>query len=74
MTTFNYAHPEMLVESEWLAERLSDHAIRIVDCDITPSYQRAHIPGAVGIPNALATGDNYWKNPEDRVHVMTPEQ
>lgn len=72
--TQSYAHPEMLVETEWLAERLEEPGVRVVDCDLTEAYRRAHILGAVGIPDAVSTGDNYWKNPDDRVYVMTPEQ
>jgi len=73
-TDGGYAHPEMLVDTDWLAQHLDDPTVRIVDCDILDAYRRAHIPGAVAISGAVATGDNYWKNPDDRVHVMTPEQ
>lgn len=72
-TPSGYAHPELLVESQWLAEHLEDPDVRIVDCDLIAAYRRAHIPGAVGIVSAMAAGDNYWKDPQDRVHVMPPE-
>ena len=51
-----YAHPESLVETEWLAAHLDDPDIRVVDASfklpgITPTaredYDRGHIPGAV---------------------------
>jgi thiosulfate/3-mercaptopyruvate sulfurtransferase len=51
-----YAHPESLVETEWLAAHLDDPDIRVVDASfklpgITPmareDYDRGHIPGAV---------------------------
>ena len=51
-----YAHPESLVEAEWLAVHLDDPDIRVVDASfklpgITPTaredYDRGHIPGAV---------------------------
>jgi thiosulfate/3-mercaptopyruvate sulfurtransferase len=51
-----YAHPESLVETEWLAAHLDDPNIRVVDASfklpgITPmareDYDRGHIPGAV---------------------------
>jgi thiosulfate/3-mercaptopyruvate sulfurtransferase len=44
-----YANPNALVETEWLAEHLSDDDIRIieVDEDVT-AYEKGHIPGAVG--------------------------
>ena len=47
MTT--YAHPEALVETAWLAERLSDPALRVIEVDEdTSAYQKGHIPGAIG--------------------------
>lgn len=44
----NYAHPEVLVDTQWLAEHLQDPKVRIVEVDMTPErYQNAHIPGAI---------------------------
>ncbi len=45
-----YAHPDALVEAEWLAEHLNDDGIRIVESneDIL-LYDTGHIPGAVHI-------------------------
>lgn len=37
----------ILVEQAWLAARLGDADLRIVDCDGGVAYRRAHIPGAV---------------------------
>ena len=34
MTTTGYAHPEMLVDTEWLASHLDDPDMVIVDCDL----------------------------------------
>lgn len=43
-----YARPEMLAETEWLAERLDDPDVRIIDCrDDAASYDASHLPGAV---------------------------
>jgi thiosulfate/3-mercaptopyruvate sulfurtransferase len=45
----HYAHPEVLVETDWLAGKLSDHSIRTVEVDVdTAAYDLGHIPGAVG--------------------------
>jgi thiosulfate/3-mercaptopyruvate sulfurtransferase len=42
-----YAHPDALVSTEWLAERLADDSIRILECDEDVLlYEVAHIPGA----------------------------
>ncbi|MGA9365165.1 MAG: sulfurtransferase [Bacteroidota bacterium] len=44
-----YAHPWMLVSTEWADERKNDPNIRIVEVDVdTKAYDEAHIPGAVG--------------------------
>jgi thiosulfate/3-mercaptopyruvate sulfurtransferase len=63
-----FAHPELLAETDWLAEHLEDPSIRIVDCDEFPAYQRLHIRGAVGL-----RVHHYLKG-EDDVHLMGPEQ
>ena len=44
-----YAHPEVLVENDWLAEHANDPTVRIVEVDYDPSanYEMGHIPGAV---------------------------
>ena len=45
----SYAHPEVLVDTAWLAEHLTDPKVRIaeVDYDATANYQQGHLPGAV---------------------------
>jgi thiosulfate/3-mercaptopyruvate sulfurtransferase len=47
--TETYAHPEVLVDTEWVASHLRDPDIRIVEVDVdTTQYNSGHIPGAVG--------------------------
>ena len=44
-----YAHPEVLVDTEWLADKLSDTWVRTVEVDVdTAAYELGHIPGALG--------------------------
>src|SRR5579863_6303882 len=44
----NYAHPEVLVETDWLAGKLSDPSIRVVEVDVdTAAYEVGHIRGAI---------------------------
>lgn len=44
----NYAHPEVLIDTQWLADRLNDPNLRILEVDMNPdSYKGGHIPGAV---------------------------
>jgi thiosulfate/3-mercaptopyruvate sulfurtransferase len=43
-----YAHPEVLVDTEWLASHLNDKAVRVVEVDVdTGAYDLGHIPGAI---------------------------
>ncbi len=43
-----YAHPEMLVSTEWLAENLDNPSVRVVESDEDIMlYEIGHIPGAV---------------------------
>ncbi|MEM0129462.1 MAG: sulfurtransferase [Thermoplasmata archaeon] len=44
-----YAHPEVLVETDWVEAHLKDPSVRIaeVDYDPTANYEQGHIPGAV---------------------------
>jgi len=43
-----YPHPELLAETDWLASRLSDPTVRVVDARSgDEDYARGHIPGAV---------------------------
>jgi thiosulfate/3-mercaptopyruvate sulfurtransferase len=45
----NYAHPEVLVDTEWVSQHRTDPNIRLVEVDVdTHAYNEAHIPGAVG--------------------------
>src|SRR3954471_11528379 len=44
-----YSNADALVETAWLAERLDDPNIRIVEVDEdTTAYRKSHIPNAVG--------------------------
>ena len=44
-----YAEPNVLVSTEWVAQRLHDPSIRIVEVDVdTSAYDQGHVPGAVG--------------------------
>ena len=46
----SYAHPEYLVETDWVAEHLNDENVRIIESDEDPLlYAIGHIPGAVQV-------------------------
>ncbi len=43
-----YAHPEVLLTTDWVAEHLDDDDIRLVEVDVnTTMYDKRHIPGAI---------------------------
>src|SRR5437867_13252010 len=45
----SYAHPEVLVSTDWVATHLNDTAIRLIEVDVdTTAYDSGHIAGAVG--------------------------
>lgn len=55
-----YARPEAVVETDWVAERLGDPSIRLVEVDEDTSlYAQGHIPGAVAL--------DWWKDLEDQL-------
>lgn len=68
---------EFLVTTDWLAERLDDPGVRIVDCrfafdrDCRQDYEESHIPGAVYLNWSTDLSD-----PDDDVDSMIapPEQ
>ena len=44
-----YAHPEVLVSTDWVAQHGGDSGVRVVEVDVnTSSYDEGHVPGAVG--------------------------
>jgi thiosulfate/3-mercaptopyruvate sulfurtransferase len=44
-----YAKPDVLVETEWLDERVDDPAIRVIEVDEdTAAYEKGHVRGAIG--------------------------
>jgi thiosulfate/3-mercaptopyruvate sulfurtransferase len=45
-----YAHPEVLVDTQWVAGHLSDPKVKIVEVDVdTSAYDTGHIKGAIGL-------------------------
>lgn len=48
MSTNGYAQPEVLVETDWVAQHLNDKNIRLIEVDVdTTAYDSGHIPGAI---------------------------
>jgi thiosulfate/3-mercaptopyruvate sulfurtransferase len=44
----DYAHPDVLVTTEWVAEHNGDNDVRIVEVDVdTKAYDEGHVPNAI---------------------------
>ena len=44
-----YAHPDVLVSTDWVKAHAGDPDVRVVEVDVnTASYDEGHVPGAVG--------------------------
>ncbi|HTS29260.1 MAG TPA: sulfurtransferase [Bryobacteraceae bacterium] len=44
----DYAHPEALVTTEWVASHANDPKVRIAEVDVdTKAYDEGHVPGAI---------------------------
>ncbi len=45
----DYAHPEVLVSTDWVAQHAADPSVRVVEVDVdTAAYEEGHIQNAVG--------------------------
>jgi len=64
-----YAHPEVLVETDWVAEHLNDSNVRLVECDEDLLlYDQGHIPGAIKIDWVADLNDPVVRDYLDREH------
>jgi thiosulfate/3-mercaptopyruvate sulfurtransferase len=45
----DYARPDSIVSTDWVAEHLNDPKVRLIEVDVdTAAYETGHAPGAVG--------------------------
>ncbi len=62
-----YAHPEVLVETDWVAEHLGSNEFKLIEIDVdTEAYAQGHIPGAIGF--------NWQTQLEDTLRRDVPDQ
>jgi thiosulfate/3-mercaptopyruvate sulfurtransferase len=49
MSAMSYAHPEVLVDTQWVEDHQKDSSVRIAEVDYDPkaNYQLGHVPGSV---------------------------
>ena len=64
-----YAHPEVLVSTEWVAQHLDDPNVRIIESNEDPLlYPSGHIPGAVEVDWVRDLNDPLVRDYLDREH------
>jgi thiosulfate/3-mercaptopyruvate sulfurtransferase len=45
-----YAHPEVLVDTQWVADHANDPKVKVVEVDVdTAAYDTGHVKGAIGL-------------------------
>jgi len=63
-TKNEYAHPEVLVDTQWVEDHLKDEKVRIAEVyyDATANYELGHIPGSVLIQWKADINDSITRN------------
>ena len=65
-----YAHPEALVDADWVEAHLHDPNVRLVEVDVdTSAYDQGHIPGAVGFNWKKELQDQVVRAPLSKDHL-----
>lgn len=65
-----YAHPEVLVDADWVQAHMSDPAVRIIEVDVdTTAYEQGHIPEAVGFNWQRELQDQVIRAPVTKEHL-----
>ncbi len=72
MSNTTYAHPDALVSTDWVAQHLTDPAVRIVESNEDPLlYASGHIPGAIQIDWVTDLNDQIRRDYLDRKSFET---
>lgn len=62
-----FAHEEVLVDTDWVAEHLNDDNVRLVEVSVdTSAYDSGHIPGAIGWSWKKDTQDTLRRDVPDK--------
>ena len=61
-TAGGYAMPELLVETDWLADNLTSTGVIVIDARKADLYDAGHIEGAVSLPKALTYNPEGLRN------------
>lgn len=63
----SYAHPEVLVETDWVAQNLNSGEFKLIEIDVdTEAYAQGHLQGAIGF--------NWQTELEDTVRRDVPDK
>ncbi len=68
-----YARPEVLVETDWLADKIGDRSLRIVEVDVdTGAYDIGHVPGAIAWSWTTQLSDSIRRDilPKDQLEAL----
>ena len=72
MSNTTYAHPDALVSTDWVAQHLTDPAVRIVESNEDPLlYASGHIPGAIQLDWVTDLNDQIRRDYLDRKSFET---
>ncbi len=69
-----FANPDLMVETEWLAERLNDPKVRLVDVRKPSDYQAGHIKNSVNIDTTDPKGPMYDQGAPVKWTVLPKEK
>jgi thiosulfate/3-mercaptopyruvate sulfurtransferase len=59
----NYAHPEVLVSTDWVAQHKNDPNVVVCEVDVdTKAYEEGHVPGATGWNWQTQLSDNIQRD------------
>ena len=62
-----YAHPEVLVETNWVAQNLNSGQFKLIEIDVdTAAYEQGHAPGAIGFNWQTQLEDTLRRDLPDR--------
>ena len=65
------AHPESVVETDWVAEHMNDENVRLLEVDVdTAAYEQGHIPGAVGLNWSTQLNDTVTRDLLDKRQIQ----
>jgi thiosulfate/3-mercaptopyruvate sulfurtransferase len=65
-----YAHPDVLVDADWVEAHLNDPKVRLIEVDVdTSAYNQGHIPGAVGFNWQKELQDQVIRAPLSKEHL-----